>query len=197
MKIIALLGSPRLKGNSAGITECFLQAAKGMGAETQSFVLNKLDYQGCQACRACKKSLEVCILKDDLAEVLNAVHEADVIVFASPVYFGDVTGQMKTFIDRTYSYLTPDFHRDPDNASRLRPGKRAVWILTQGMPDSAFADVPPRYEWVMNIIGIHEVHFIRGCGLAQSDDFQKHPDILKQAEQLAQQIMNANDRPQE
>ncbi len=189
MKIVALLGSPRSKGNSAVLAEYFLETAKGFGAETQSFVLNRLNYQGCQACRACKKTSEICVLKDGLTAVLEDVRQADVIVFASPVYFGDVTGQMKTFIDRTYSYLTPDFYRDPDSASRLLPGKTAVWILTQGMPDTAFTDVFPRYEWVMNIIGIHRVHLIRGCGLAKVDDIRKHPELLKQADELARSVM--------
>lgn len=190
MKIVSLLGSPRSKGNSAVLAECFLEIAKGLGAGTQSFVLNRLTYQGCQACRACKKSSEVCVLKDDLTKVLETVSLADVIVFASPVYFGDVTGQMKMFIDRTYSYLTPDFHHNPDNTSRLLPGKTAVWILTQGMPETAFADVFPRYEWVMNIIGIHKVHLIRGCGLAKPDDIRNRPELLKQAGELARSVMS-------
>lgn len=192
MKIVALLGSPRSKGNSAAITECFLETAKGIGAETRSFVLNRLNYQGCQACRACKKTSEICVLKDGLTAVLEDVRQADVIVFASPVYFGDLTGQMKTFIDRTYSYLTPDFYRDPDNASRLPPGKTAVWILTQGMPDTAFKDVFPRYEWVMSIIGIHKVHLIRGCGLAKPDDIRNRPELLKQAGELARSVMSGS-----
>lgn len=192
MKIVSLLGSPRLKGNSAALAECFLETAKGLGAATQSFVLNRLNYQGCQACRACKKSSEICVLKDDLAAVLDAVRQADIIVFASPVYFGDVTGQMKTFIDRTYSYLTPDFHHNPDNTSRLLPGKTAVWILTQGMPKAAFADVFPRYEWVMNIIGIQKVHLIRGCGLAKPDDIRNHPELLKEAGELARSVMSGS-----
>ncbi len=191
MKIVALLGSPRLKGNSAFIAEHFLETARNLGAEIQSFALNKLTYRGCQACRACKKTSETCILKDDLTEVLSAVQEADVIVFSSPVYFGDISGQMKNFIDRTYCFLTPNFYRDPENSSRLSSGKTAVWILTQGMQDTMFNDVFPRYEWVMKIIGIHKVRLLRGCGLAKQDDVLSCVDVLKQAEELAVHLMKA------
>lgn len=191
MKIVAVLGSPRLNGNSAFIAGRFLDVAKNLGAETRSFSLNTLTYRGCQACRACKKSSEVCVLKDDLTEVLDAVREADVIVLASPVYFADVSGQMKLFIDRTYCFLTPDFHSNP-KGSRLLPGKVVVFIQTQGFEDTVFADVFPRYEGVMRFIGINEAHLIRGCNLAKPDDVRKHEDVLKQAEDLAAQIMSRN-----
>jgi multimeric flavodoxin WrbA len=192
MKIVALLGSPRLNGNSAFIAERFLESARNLGAETQSFALNTLTYRGCQACGACKKSSETCVLKDDLSEVLESVRGCDVIVLASPVYYADVTGQMKTFIDRTYCYLTPDFHTNPER-SRLAPGKTLVYVQTQGLADATvFADVFPRYKGVMEFLGVNEAHLLRGCGLAKRDDIRKHEDVLRQAEDLAAQIMNRN-----
>ena len=87
---------------------------------------------------ACKTKRDTCILEDDLAPVLNAVKEADLLVLASPVYFGDLSGQMKCFFDRTYSYINPDF------SSRVPPGKKAVMVLVQANPDEAqFADIFP------------------------------------------------------
>jgi multimeric flavodoxin WrbA len=192
MKIVAVFGSPRLNGNSAFVAGRFLEAAKNLGAETRSFALNALTYRGCQACMSCKKTSEVCVLKDDLSEVLEAVREADVIVLASPVYFADVTGQMKLFIDRTYCYLTPDFHSNPQR-SRLLPGKTVVFIQTQGLADATvFADVFPRYREVMKFIGINEAYLLRGWGLSKRDDVHKHNDVLKQAEELAVQIISRN-----
>lgn len=191
MKIVAVLGSPRQNGNSTYIARRFLETAQRLGAETQSFALNVLSYRGCQACRACKKTSEVCILNDDLTEVLDVVREADVIVFASPVYFSDLSGQMKLFLDRMYCFLTPDFH-SRSNGTRLLPGKAAVFILTQGLSEDLFADVFPRYQGVMRFIGIHETHLIRGCNLAKPDDVLKHEDMIRQAEALAVHIMNKN-----
>ncbi len=191
-KIVAVLGSPRLNGNSAFIAGRFLEAARNLGAETQSFALNSLSYRGCQACMSCKKNSDTCVLKDDLAEVLEAVRKADVIVLASPVYYGDVTGQMKLFIDRTYGFLTPDFHANPQR-SRLSPGKTVVFIQTQGLADATvFADVFPRYREMMKFIGVDEAHLLRACGLSKRDDVLEHKDVLKQAEELAVQIMTEN-----
>ncbi len=192
MKIVALLGSPRLNGNSALLAGCFLETAKHLGAETQTFALNALNYRGCQACMSCKKNSELCILRDDLSEVLQAVREADVIVLASPVYFGDVTGQMKLFIDRTYCYLVPDFHTNPQR-SRLLPGKTFVFVQTQGLADeTVFADVYPRYSEMMRYVGLEESHLLRACGVSLRNEVLSREDIVKQAEDLAVQIMIKN-----
>ena len=84
MKIVCLLGSPRTNGNSAAVANRFCATAEGLGAQVQTFVLNELQYQGCQGCMACKIKLDRCILEDDLTEVLDAVRETDVLVLATP-----------------------------------------------------------------------------------------------------------------
>lgn len=191
MKIVAVLGSPRLNGNSAAIAERFLEAAGKLGAETRSFALNKLAYKGCQACMACKRASEVCIVKDDLGEVLQAVREADVVVMASPIYYGDVTGQLKLFIDRTYCFLTPDY-RTNENRSRLAPGKKLVFVQTQGFEDPAgFADVFPRYEQMFTFVGFHEAHLLRACGLSKPGEVSEREEVLRQAEALAAKLVGA------
>ena len=72
-----------------------------------------MNFKGCQGCGACKAEKEKCVVQDDLTQVLEAVRETDVLVLASPVYFADVTAQMKAFVDRTYSFLKPDFETNP------------------------------------------------------------------------------------
>ena len=98
MKIVSLLGSPRPRGNSTFIANRFCDIARNRNAEVESFALNKMKYRGCQACMTCKTKLDRCVLKDDLTEVLDAVREADVLVLATPVYYGEVSSQLKAFI---------------------------------------------------------------------------------------------------
>ena len=121
MKVVCLFGSPKPKGNSAFLANRFCEAAKARGAEVETFSLNKLNYKGCQACMACKTKLDHCALKDDLTPVLEAVGKCDILVLASPVYYGEVTSQTKGFIDRTFSFLSPEFKTNPKNMSRLAP----------------------------------------------------------------------------
>ena len=189
MKITCLLGSPRVKGNSEILARTFLDKAESLGAETQVFALNKLKYRGCQGCMGCKTRYEECVIKDDLTEVLDAVRHTDILILATPVYYGDVTSQLKGFIDRTFCYLVPDFHTNP-NPSRLAKGKKLVFILPQGDPDQKnFADIFPRYSKFFQWYGFDETYLIRGTGLVDKGSVAECQDIVQQAEQLAGQIV--------
>lgn len=188
MKVVCLLASPRPGSHSAAIARRFLDTAAALGADTRAFALNKLTYRGCQACYACKKRLEHCGLRDDLTQVLEAVRESDTLVLATPTFFGDVPGQLKCFIDRTYSFLTPDFETNPQK-SRLEPGKKLVFVITQGHPDeSVFADVFPRYDRLMKETGFAESHLIRACGVSP-DSGATVEKYLAKAEELARALM--------
>lgn len=188
MKCVCVLGSPRVNGNSEILAQTFLKTMESLGAETKVYALNKLKYRGCQACMACKKNLETCAVKDDLIEVLDAVREADVLVLASPVYYGDITAQAKGFVDRTYCYLAPDFMTIP-NPSRLKPGKKLVFIQTQGHPDvTQFNDIYSKYSNFLKWYGFEESYLVRSTGVGDKGDVNKHPQILEEAKSVAHKI---------
>ncbi|MGA2935586.1 MAG: flavodoxin family protein [Syntrophobacteraceae bacterium] len=188
MKIVCLLGSPRENGNSATIANRFCDTAERLGAEVQTFVLNKLEYRGCQGCMACKTKLDRCALEDDLTEVLDAVCETDVLVLASPVYYGDVSSQLKAFIDRTYSYLASDYLTNP-KPCRLAEGKKLVFILTQGNPDQErFAGIFERYDYFFRWYGFTDSHLIRACGVRGLGEVAAHENVMRLAETMAEKI---------
>lgn len=189
MKIACVLGSPKKKGNSTTLARHFLKTAEKLGAECRSFYLNGLHYQGCQACFGCKTKSDRCVVKDDLTEVLEAVREADVLVLATGTYFGEITGQLKCFVDRTFSFLVPDFHDSPQ-PSRLAPGKKLVFIVTQAQPnENLFADIFPRYEKFFKWYGYADTHLIRVCGAKHEDNMRDRKDIIRQVEETAQKVM--------
>jgi multimeric flavodoxin WrbA len=189
MKVDCLLGSPRPKGNSAAMAAKFCETAESSGAEVTVFALNKMKYRGCQACMTCKTKLEKCLLKDDLAEVLDSIRDAEVLVLATPIYFAEISSQLKAFIDRTYSYLVPDYATNP-SPCRLAPGKKLVFIEAQGHPDeSLFADVFPRYDSIFKWYGFSESYQIRACGVFSKGDVERRDDIMKLAQETARKIM--------
>ncbi len=188
MKIVSLLGSPRAKGNSATIANRITETAAKLGAETVTYELNRLAYQGCQGCYACKNGLDECVLEDDLAEVLTAVREADAVVLASGVYFGDITAQLKGFIDRCFSYFKPDFLTNPE-PSRLKP-KKLVFVITQGNPDEAlFADIFPRNDLFLKWLGFSDTSLIRVCGIGPATVDGVPEKALRQAEEAARALV--------
>ena len=188
MKIVALLGSPRANKNSATVANRFTATAAQLGAKVRTFELNRLTYRGCQGCYACKSIHELCVLQDDLSEVLVAVQEADLLLLASPVYYGDVTAQLKGFVDRTFCYLKPDYPTNPQ-PSRLAP-KKLVFVIAQGHPDEAlFADIFPRYQMFLQWMGFADCHLIRACGIGPARVDAVPEQILQQSEELARELV--------
>ena len=172
------------------IAERFCATAQKLGAEVRAFALNDLNFRGCQGCMACKTKLDRCVLEDDLTEVLEAVRETDVLVLATPVYFWDVTSQLKAFLDRTYSYLVPDFMTNP-NRSRLPSGKKLVFIQVQGHPDeSMFNNVFPKFDYFFKGYGFSATHLIRACGVREPGEAAAHEDVMKLAEETAEKTCN-------
>ncbi len=188
MKVLNILGSPRKNGNSTTLAEAFAKAAESAGAEVSTVRLNDLEYRGCQACYVCKSKLDKCVLKDDLAPVLDEMHDADIIVLATPVYYGDITGQAKQFFDRTFSLLTPEFKTGPVR-SRLSKGKSMVMITTQGEGEEMFTDIFERYKFMLGFYEYDSIHSIRGGGMLDADEASKNTALLKETEELAARLL--------
>ena len=98
-------GGPRKTFNTASMLQKFAEGAlsAGNGVEVKTVRLYDLDYKGCMSCMACKikgKASNVCRFKDALTPVLEEIAQADGLVLGSPIYFGDVTGRMRTFLER-------------------------------------------------------------------------------------------------
>jgi len=111
MKVMAFNGSPRKKWNTATLLDKALEGAASQGAETELVHLYDLDFKGCISCFACKtkggKSYGRCAVKDDLAPVFGKIEKADAIILGSPIYFGTVSGEMRSFMERLlFPYLT-------------------------------------------------------------------------------------------
>jgi len=190
MRAAVILGSPRYTGNSTILADIFCEKFDDRDVPVVRHQLNNLNIRGCQACSACKGKSETCVVKDDLTPVLADVANADIIVLATPVYWGDISGQMKLFVDRTYSYLKPDFMFREDK-HRLPPGKKLVWIQTQGGNETQFGDVFSRYNLFWEQLGFfEESHVIRGCNAPLNATILDQQDLINEAEELAQKLVS-------
>lgn len=99
-KVLILSGSPRKNGNSDTLCDEFMRGAVESGNKVEKIRVAEKNISFCKACYTCKDTGN-CIIKDDMAEVLQKMIDADVIVLASPVYFYSVDAQLKALIDRT------------------------------------------------------------------------------------------------
>ena len=104
-KIIVIDGGPRKTFNTASMLQKFTEGAASVSSEIEvkTVRLYGLDYKGCMSCMACKikgKASNICKFKDALTPVLEKIAEADGLVLGSPNYFGEVTAQMRAFLER-------------------------------------------------------------------------------------------------
>ena len=111
MKIMAFNGSPRKTWNTATLLEQALKGAASQGAETELIHLYELKFKGCISCFECKtrggKSYGRCAVQDELTPILKRVEEADALILGSPIYFGTVSGEMHSFMERLlFPFLT-------------------------------------------------------------------------------------------
>ena len=142
MNIVAINGSPRKNGNTAILLGKALEGAASKGAETELIHLYDLNYKGCISCFACKrkggKSYGKCAVKDDLSEIFAKIEQADALILGSPIYFGEITGAMRSFLERLFfQYLVYD-----DEYSVLFPKKiKSGFIFTMNAPERMLKEI--------------------------------------------------------
>ncbi|WP_186430448.1 flavodoxin family protein [Clostridium sp. BSD9I1] len=142
MKILGINGSPRKNWNTDILINKALEGAASQGAETEIIHLYDLEFKGCISCFACKringKGYGKCAVKDDLALVFEKIEKADALVLGSPIYFGEVTGEMRSFVERLFfQYLVYDKER-----TILTPKKiSTAFIYTMNVPEDFIKEV--------------------------------------------------------
>lgn len=104
-KVLVLSSSPRRGGNSDLLCDEFVKGAEQSGNAVEKIFLKDKKINYCTGCGVCNDT-HVCVQKDDMADILAKMVNADVIVFATPVYFYSMCGQLKTLIDRTVPRYT-------------------------------------------------------------------------------------------
>lgn len=142
MKFTIIFGSPRKNGNTAALLEPFMDELKAHGVEMDYFDVYEKNIAGCKACLACQhdKTKVSCVIWDDMQPVLASMAEADVVVFAAPVYIWSAPAPVKAVMDRSV-YSTCKYYGDDPHGPALFKGKRVALITTCGYPVEKGADM--------------------------------------------------------
>ena len=106
--VLIISSSPRKGGNSETLAAAFAKGALETGSKVETVYLREKQYGFCKGCFACLK-LGHCVIKDDAVEVAAKMHDADVLVFVTPVYYYSVSGQLKTMLDRANPLFDTDY----------------------------------------------------------------------------------------
>jgi multimeric flavodoxin WrbA len=190
VKVLAINGSPRKKWNTATLLNNVLEGAASQGAETEFIHLYGLDYKGCRSCFSCKliggKSYGRCAAKDDLTPVLEKIQLVDALILGSPIYFGEVTGAMRSFIERL---LFPNTVYDENHSTLVARRIHTGMIYTMNVPESRLQEAGylqrfSAYESLMKrFFGDSESLVVTDT--YQFDDYAKYVSSLFDAEEKA------------
>ena len=151
MKILILNGSPR-KQNTTAMIEAFCEGAKESCHEVEVLQVGKMKIGGCLGCEYCHTKGEgKCIQKDDMEQVMSAYLEADMIVYASPVYYFGLTAQLSAAIQRVYAIGKP------------AKATKAALLLSSGSPNTGSGAVES-YTNMIKYMGIEDAGVITAAG---------------------------------
>ncbi|HPK53070.1 MAG TPA: flavodoxin family protein [Smithellaceae bacterium] len=138
MKVLGIMGSPRVKGNSDILLSRALAGAKEAGAHVEKIILGRKHISGCKDCKKCNKT-GLCVINDDMMEIQEKILAAGAIIHSSPVYFWSMTAQMKAYLDRWCVFFDADWNWQKAYASQMR-GKRIGLITLCGDTNVHAAD---------------------------------------------------------
>ena len=164
--ILIILGGGRARGNTAQLAEAFADGARAAGHHVETISLLKHEVKGCLGCNACRYG-RPCVQKDDFAQMIPKIKEADLVVFASPLYFWTISSRLKAFIERFYCLAEEDpdpplgrYEKYPvkDSALLMTSADNFFWTFEQAESYYQFA--------VVNYIGFRDRGRLLagGCG---------------------------------
>lgn len=164
-KILIISSSPRKGGNSDVLCDRFRKGAEEAGNSVDKIRLAEMKIDYCSACYACKKTGH-CVKQDDMAQVIEKMRSADVIVLATPVYFYTMCAQMKTMIDRTLGVAQQSGLENKEFylIATAADGKAAMERTVDGL--RGYLECLP---------GAREMGVIYGAGAWQIGDIQGNP----------------------
>ena len=181
-KAAILLGSPRKDGNSEQLAGAFARGASRAGYSLQTVRMHGLKIGGCIDCRRCWTNGSHCFLNDDMREVYKTLDDADVIVFAAPLYFYSWPSQIKPAWDRLLTYYMPNSKIDMS-------GRRAVLLTTAGDDsDTCFDGLRKSFELACAYCKWEIVGVICATGVYEAGAIAEKGGWLAKAESLGSNL---------
>jgi multimeric flavodoxin WrbA len=177
-KVVVVSSSFRKNGNSETLANEFIRGAKETGNEVETIYLRDITLNYCKGCFACLK-LNHCVIDDDAKELMEKVRMADVLCFATPIYYYAMSGQLKTFLDR----MNPIYSAGHNF--------KEVYLLTAANdtdPEAMDGAIKEVEGWVSCFDGVELKGVVKGNGLNDVGDVFGKSDILNEAYDMGKNV---------
>jgi multimeric flavodoxin WrbA len=191
-KVLVISTSLRNNSNTDILADEFVNGAASSGHEVEKISLRNKKINFCLGCDACQDT-QKCVFQDDASEIIKKIHDTDALVFAAPVYFGGVSGQMQTLLDRTYP-LFP-WKLNLEQTHRFRD----VYLITASSGwSNEFTDLVIKKieDWIKHFSGVWVkcpegaklAGIIRGLGVHEAGEIRNQPDKMKEAYEMGKAV---------
>lgn len=177
-KVLIVSASFRPHSNSNILAHEAERGALDAGHEVEFINLKDKNIKFCQGCLACQTTLQ-CVIKDDMSELIRKVQNADVLIFATPIYYYEMSGQLKTFLDR---------------CNPLYPGEyrfRDVYLITTSQDTADHASdtaTSGLLGWITCFEKAGLGGIVIGSGVTEQNEIKEHADILLQAYEMGKNV---------
>lgn len=190
MKLLAINGSRRKKGNTNYLVQSLLAPADKGGAQTEIIFLGDYNIGACTGCEGCSRSWE-CVINDDFARIVKKIDDADGIVLASPTYWYSVTSDMKRFIDRCYSLIQFPVNRKEWIGKYQETGKVCVTAAVCEQSEvSALGNTLSLLTDFSKDIGIDVIASVKALGFFEAGSIKADHKLLQKAETAGQNLFD-------
>ena len=180
-KILVVTASPRRRGNTTLLAEALIEGAEEKGHEISLFDVNKYDVRGCRACNGCWKSGRPCAESEDFNSFADMVEKVDVVVFASPVYWGTYPAPLKALVDKMYCFAVPWCEKDIS-------GKKTLLLSCgDGSDESAFNVINMVHEGLAGLLGWDMGESVEVFGMVAEGDINK-TELLQRARKVGRNL---------
>ena len=187
MNILALCGAANKTRNTATMLKSAFDGAMSVpGAAGELAYLYDLDFKGCIGCHSCKlldeSKFARCAVRDDLTPLLEKAIDADVLLIGSPIYFSDVTGETRSFLER---YLFPGITYNKDRSPTYPKRTKIGWVFTMNAPGDYYKEFFAQLVGMANQL-IGDSEYVMAYHTKQFEDYSKYAATMFDVEMVNQ-----------
>jgi multimeric flavodoxin WrbA len=185
LKVLGIMGSPRIKGNTELLLDEALKGAQSQQAEVEKIVVDKLRIAPCREYYGCLRDGN-CVIRDDMDEVYPKLLDADAIIVASPIFFYSVSAQLKALIDRCQALWARKYVLKSLDVP-LRKGAFIAVGATRG--ERLFEGPVLTIKYFFKAINAEYTDELLIRGVDKRGEIKEHPDALASARELGKRLV--------
>lgn len=188
MNVAAFLGSPRKNGNTELLLRETIKGIESSGVPVQIFNLNLMNISPCRDCDECAQT-GICTIDDEMAQIYEAIRNADRIILASPVFFYGVSAQTKIMIDRCQAFWCEKYLLKKPIPQR-KFGRKGLLLLVAGQKKDTGIDCSEECaKAFFRTISIPEHKTLSYAGIESKGAILNHPTAMKEAFKAGRELV--------